>query len=296
MPAHQESRSPDRLTPVDTPVWFTQAIETPATSHFVDVSGTPIHYLAWNADERHKPGLVLAHGFRAHARWWSFIAPFLLERFRVVALDFSGMGDSGGRAEERYLFTQDILGVIEHADLGRAVLVGHSFGGGRVLRMCADHPEYVDRAVIIDTYVNVPELERRVLPRWVARLKIVYPTLEAALARFRLVPEHNCAAPYIIDYIARHSIKQVPGGWTWKFDENFRPHPMEPDWQEVSSINVPLVFMYGELSVAVSAERIAAVAKYSRHGRAPVAIPGSHHHVMLDQPLALVAALRAILY
>jgi len=294
--SHLESSIQQEEHPVDAPAWFTQAIETPTTSHYVDVSGTPIHYLAWNAQERDKPALLFAHGYRAHARWWSFIAPFLLERFRVFALDFSGMGDSGSRAAEQYLFTPDILGVIGHAGLGKAVLVGHSFGGGRVLRTCADHPEYVDRAVIIDTYVNVPELKDRVLPRWVWRPKRVYSTLEAALARFRLVPEHNCAAAYVIDYIARHSIKQVPGGWTWKFDDHFRPRAMEPDGQQVSRIEVPLVFMQGELSVAVSTQRTAIVAKYARHGRAPVVIPGSHHHVMLDQPLALIAALRAVLY
>ena len=284
------------MTSMQPPDWFTQAIAAPATSHFVDVGGTPIHYLAWNAAERDKPGLLFAHGFRAHARWWSFIAPFLLERFRVVALDFSGMGDSGSRTEERDLFTADIIGVLEHAGLGRATLVGHSFGGGRVLHVCADHPEHVARAVIIDTYVNVPELARRVLPPWVTRPKNIYPTQEAALARFRLMPEHNCAAPYVIDYIARHSIRQVAGGWTWKFDENFRPRALQPDSEQLARIVVPLTFMHGELSVGVSRERAAAVMKYVRHGRGPIAIPGSHHHVMLDQPLALVTALRAVLY
>jgi pimeloyl-ACP methyl ester carboxylesterase len=279
------------------PDWFTHAIQTPSRSCHADVDGTTVHYLAWNEEERHKPGLILAHGFRAHARWWSFIAPFLTERFRVVALDFSYMGDSGSPARERYSFTPDIVGVIKHAGLGKATLVGHSFGGGRVVRLCDEQPEYVDRAVIIDSYIAVPEIERKPAPGWAVKPKKIYPTLDAALARFRLVPEHNCAEAYVIDYIARHSLKQVPGGWTWKFDDGFKPQPGEWESHEsLARIALPLTFLRGELSVGVTEQHAAAMMKYVRNGRGFISIPAAHHHVMLDQPLALVAALRGVLW
>src|SRR5262249_37877192 len=119
------------------PAWFNKAIECQPQSHFVDVEGTPIHYLAWNAHDTHKPAMVLAHGFRAHARWWSFIAPFFLSRFRVIAFDWAGMGDSGSRPDyTARLFALDLQGVIEHAGLNKITLIGHSFGGGRAIRFC----------------------------------------------------------------------------------------------------------------------------------------------------------------
>jgi pimeloyl-ACP methyl ester carboxylesterase len=96
------------------PEWFTRALAVPCESRYVNAGGAAIHYLLWNEHETHKPGLVFAHGFRAHARWWSFIAPFFIERFRVVSFDFSGMGDSGNRDEytdENY--TRDLLAVID---------------------------------------------------------------------------------------------------------------------------------------------------------------------------------------
>src|SRR5262245_20418622 len=102
----------------DVPAWFTRALAAPVESRYVEVDGAPIHYLSWNAKDAHKPGLLFAHGFRAHARWWSFIAPFFMSRFRVVSMDFAGMGDSGARAHyEPVLFSRDIVGVIEHARL-----------------------------------------------------------------------------------------------------------------------------------------------------------------------------------
>ena len=89
----------------------------------LEVDGTPIHYLSWNAADTDKPALLFAHGFRAHARWWSFIAPFFLSRFRVVSMDFAGMGDSGNRSEYTPLgFVRDIVGVLDHAGFAKATL------------------------------------------------------------------------------------------------------------------------------------------------------------------------------
>ena len=283
------------------PAWFTRALDARAESRFADVDGTAIHYLSWNPQDEHKPGLLFAHGFRAHARWWSFIAPFFLSRYRVLALDFAGMGDSGARPEYGpALFSRDILGVLEHANLGRTTLIGHSFGGGRVARAAADHPEHVERAVIIDSYIPVPGVEHPGHAPLQLRPKRVYPTFAAARERFRLVPEQNCAPGYILDYVGRHSLKEVAGGWTWKFDENFSPRHNETDadWavKVLGRIDREVTFIYGDGSAIVSRRHAHAIMKHLRHGRGPIAIPEAQHHVMLDQPLALVAALKAVLY
>jgi pimeloyl-ACP methyl ester carboxylesterase len=285
------------------PEWFTRAIDAPVESRYVDVDGTPIHYLTWNAQDTHKPGLLFAHGFRAHARWWSFIAPFFLSRFRVAALDFAGMGDSGNRPEYGpTLFGRDIAGVIGHAGFGKATLIGHSFGGGCVVRASVDHPQLVERTVVMDSYLPVPEILRSSTRNFQPRPKRVYPTREAARARFRLIPEQNSAAPYVLDYVGSHSLKQVPGGWSWKFDDNFLP-VRHTDAEEaalavaaLSQLQMPVTYIYGDKSAVVSREHAHAIVRYIRNGHGPIAIPQSHHHVMLDQPLALVAALRAVLY
>ncbi|EUA54163.1 alpha/beta hydrolase family protein [Mycobacterium intracellulare 1956] len=42
--------------------------------------------------------MVLIHGGGAHSGWWDHIAPFISRTHRVIALDLSGHGDSGSRA------------------------------------------------------------------------------------------------------------------------------------------------------------------------------------------------------
>ena len=283
------------------PDWFTKAVATPTLSHFADIDGAAVHYLSWNGGETHKPGLLFAHGFRAHARWWSFIAPFFVSRFRVVALDFPGMGDSAARREYDWSdFSKSIAGVIKHAGFERATLVGHSFGGSQVARACVEYPQLIDRAIIIDSYIPMPEIEGRRPPQLEPRPKNIYPTFDAARARFRLVPEQNRAEPYVLDYIAQHSLKQVEGGWTWKFDENFVPRHTEQDRERAAAalalVDLPVTYIYGDQSIVVSRALAQAIVKRLKHARGPIAIPQSHHHVLLDQPLSLVAALKALLY
>jgi pimeloyl-ACP methyl ester carboxylesterase len=279
------------------PEWFTRAIAAPGESRFVEVDGTPIHYLSWNAADTGKPALLFAHGFRAHARWWSFIAPFFLSRFRIVSIDFAGMGDSGNRREYTPLgFVRDIVGVLDHAGFDKATLVGHSFGGGRVARACAEVPQRVERAVIVDSHMRLTEEKRSTRPYEIGPRR-VYPTFEAARARFRLVPPEHRTAPYILDYVARHSLKEVEGGWTWKFDEQLIPkHDDAKTVDILGSIRVPVTFIYGDASAIVSRQHAHDIVRHIPNARGPIAIPQSHHHVLLDQPLSLVSALRAVVY
>ena len=81
---------------MEKPGWFIRALETPWEDRTVTVAEVPIHYLYWEAaPESDRPGLVFVHGNGAHAHWWTFLAPFFLEHYRVAALDLSGAGDSG---------------------------------------------------------------------------------------------------------------------------------------------------------------------------------------------------------
>ena len=42
--------------------------------------------------------------------------------------------------------------------------------------------------------------------------------LDTALGRFRTVPEQQHYLPFVMDHVARHSLREVDGGWSWKYD------------------------------------------------------------------------------
>jgi pimeloyl-ACP methyl ester carboxylesterase len=280
------------------PNWFNDAVATPTRSYFAEIRGARIHYLSWNEDERDKPGLVLVHGLRAHARWWSFIAPFLCERFRVYALDFAGMGDSEARDSYDPLgLALEIAGVIEHAGIGPAIVVGHSLGGGRTLRLCVERPDLVKHAVIVDSFVHFSDWSPSI-PRISAGPRKIYPSFSEAKARYRLTPPDESALDYVLDYIAHHSLEAVAGGFRWKFADNLTDFLLlEQDGGALlPRIAVPLTYMHGQYSHLMMGGLPERIVQSIPDARGPIAIPEARHHVPLGQPLALVSALRAALY
>jgi pimeloyl-ACP methyl ester carboxylesterase len=279
------------------PEWFTQAVSTPSEDRFVSVDRCRIHYLRWG--QAGKPGLCFVHGGFAHAHWWDWIAPFFTDAFTVAALDLGGMGDSGHRA--KYLvdiFAEEVTTVCAHAGLGDSpVLVGHSFGGRVALRTGAQAGARMGGIVLVDFPIRPPEYEReRGQQRLTGRTKEIYPNLETALNRFKLLPPQPCDNTFILDYIARRSLAKVKGGWSWKFDprifdERERRQPAE----DLARLSCRVAAFYGERSALFPPE-IRDYMAVRLAGRAPmIAVPEAHHHLFLDQPLAFVVGLRALL-
>ena len=285
--------------PPPAPQWFTEAVAVQPESRFVEVEGARIHYLRWG--DRARPGLLLVHGNAAHAYWWSFIAPFLARNFNVAAVDLSGMGDSDWRPEgySMEVFAREELAVCEDAGMFAVaeppVIVAHSFGGFVTLLTGALYGERLAGTVIVDSPVNPPGRWREGPPH-TNRPHKVYPTLAAALSRFRLLPPQSCDNLYLLDWVARHSLKETDSGFSWKFDPAiWRDFSIGDTAARLKATKCRIAVFRGEHSILLPPQ----IGEYMFNllGRAApvVEIPQAQHHIMLDQPLALVAALRALL-
>ncbi len=278
------------------PAWFDNALAAPYEDHTVDVDGVPIHYLDWG--DKGEPGLVLVHGGAAHAHWWSFLAPFFSERWHVVALDLSGHGDSGRRSVySQEDWAREVMAVSNDAGFpGPPVVVGHSLGGMVTIVTAAQYGDELAGAVIVDSPVRRPDPETEEGQGGRAfRRPGVYPTLETALEHFRVIPPQPSENDYVIDYIARHSLHETGAGWTWKFDPKLFVRTLTAHERMLQLVTCRIALLRGELSVVVPPDT--ADYMYELMGRkAPViSIPEAHHHLILDQPLAFVAALRTLL-
>ncbi|MGC9952960.1 MAG: alpha/beta hydrolase [Rhizomicrobium sp.] len=285
--------------PPPAPAWFAEAVATLPEHRFVEVDGARIHYLRWG--DKARPGLLLVHGNAAHAYWWSFIAPFLARDYNVAALDFSGMGDSewraGGYTMEQ--FAREELAVCEDAGMFAPseppIIVAHSFGGFVTLLTGALYGERLSGTVIVDSPVNPPGRPGG-RPPHSNRPHKIYPTLAAALARFRLLPPQTCDNLYLLDWVARHSLRETDSGFAWKFDPAiWRDFSIGDIAARLKATKCRIAVFRGELSILLPPQ----IGEYMFNllGRAApvVEIPQAQHHLMLDQPLAFVAALRALL-
>lgn len=300
LPAPPDWTAPELALAQPAPAWFSEALASPFTSRFVAVEGCPIHYLLWPAAaDSADQGLLFVHGGGAHANWWRFIAPFFTGTWRCAALDLSGMGDSGRRDHyDASLRAREMAAVIEHAALGRrVVVVGHSFGGYMTMTYGAQHGERIAGAVIVDSPIRRPGPDGRQVARRALSIERYYPSFDATLERFRLLPLQPCANDYLVEFIARHSIAQRDRGWTWKFDASALGARRfdDPFAEYLARMRCPAALIHGARSELVSRDTAAYMGELMGADTPVVEIPEAHHHLMLDQPLAFVAALRALL-
>jgi pimeloyl-ACP methyl ester carboxylesterase len=280
------------------PQWFRGAVDAPHERNVTEVEGAKIEWLAWG--QRGKPGLLLLHGNGAHADWWRFIAPFFAATHRVVAPSWSGMGGSDHRPSYSIrLFIREMLAIADAgglSDAGPFTVVGHSFGGFPMMALANWQGKRLSQAIILDTPFD-PEQRRR--PRGAggdARAHRIYPTMADALARFRWAPPQPTTHDFIADFIARRSITETEGGFTWKFDPFlWSEFEAQDDIDLLKAPQCPVALMWGEKSELVHEGLVADMAARMPPGSKLVPIPQAYHHVMADQPLALVAALRGLL-
>jgi non-heme chloroperoxidase len=125
---------------------------------FTTKDGTSIYYKDWGSG----PIITFSHGWPLSADAWDAQMLFLGQRgYRVIAHDRRGHGRSGqtwqGNNMDQY--ADDLAEIMNHLDVKDATMVGHSTGGGEVVRYIARHGERrVSKVVLISA---VPPLMLR---------------------------------------------------------------------------------------------------------------------------------------
>ena len=282
------------MTAVETPpAWFVDGCAAAQDHGAVTVDGCRIVYRAWG--EAGRPVVVLVHGGAAHAGWWDHVGPHLTAGHRVVALDLSGHGDSGHRADYFIeTWATEVLAVAAAESDQLPILVGHSMGGLVVLSAAGRPGTPLRGVVAVDI---VPESDGPdgygPTPRPPGTANRVYESRDLALSRFRTLPGDESSLTFVRDHLAATSIKEVDGGWTWKFHLHIMRRARMA-LSDFAPVTCDAAIVRGERGLG-SAEDAAALAHRLGPAVPVTTIPNAGHHIMLDQPVALIATLQTLL-
>ena len=179
-------------------------------------AGVRLHWLEWPADgPAREPALFLLHGLSSNARFWERTVAHLGGR-RIVALDQRSHGlsdrpDTGYSLDE---LVADAAGAIRELDLGRALVVGHSWGAAVALALAADHPELAAGLVVVDGATN--SFSR--IMSWEQASRVMqpplptYPDLDAAAAAERESLGESWGED--LGGFVRAGLVEAPGGFT----------------------------------------------------------------------------------
>ncbi len=125
-------------------------------SHFVEVDGARIHFQEFGA--RGNPTLLLIHGYTASTYSWHKVTIALAEMgFHVIAVDLLGFGFSGKPRWFDYAITSQarmISRFMNRLGIGRATVVGCSYGGAVAATVALDYPEFVEKLILVDAISN----------------------------------------------------------------------------------------------------------------------------------------------
>lgn len=120
--------------------------------------------------------ILLLHGAGVDSALmsWAEVIPLLSEKYRVIAPDLPGYGDSD-RIDGEYsllFYTEIIKGVVEAFQCGPVILAGLSLGGGISLNMALEYPELVKLLIPVDSWGIFPRLPYHRLTYWYTRSKV----------------------------------------------------------------------------------------------------------------------------
>lgn len=261
--------------------------------------------------------LLFVHGFGHNAHLWDILIPDLERAYRVLALDNRGHGDSDSDPGYRYnsaAIARDVEAAVDHLQLEKIALVGHSQGGHACLRFAGRHPKRTSSLVLVDAGPDIPAAGSGTQPEslrllapgyesiaaYEAILEEIYPLLDIE-ARASLA-EHSlraCGDGHFVPkldarFLRRESIRSAHtrvkfDREAWVKKENARI------WHYLEQISCPTLVLHGEHSPLLADATVHRMVDEVLADARAVAIPGAGHALMLDNPVAFRMALLGFL-
>ena len=241
------------------------------------------------------PPVMLLHAFPAHHGLWLPAAQALINRYRVILPDLRGHGESGvgdGPATmEKH--ASDLVRVLDHASVRRAVMAGVSLGGYVFFEFWRRYRERVAAVILCDTKAQSDTAEGRA-----GRLKSADDVMERGTEPFveSMIPKlfgktSLNTRPDLVDEARRMMMKMSPAA----ISAVQRGMAERPDSAAtLHSINVPALVVVGEedtLSTLSDAEFM----RGKLVGSQLKVIPRAGHYAVWEQPAAVGSVVRQFL-
>jgi pimeloyl-ACP methyl ester carboxylesterase len=265
---------------------------------FQNAGGVRLHYLDFGGAG--KPALVCIHGLTGNAHNFDLLASHLAPRYRVLALDVRGRGDSEWGPPLEYnpqTYVNDLREFLDGVGIARTTLIGTSMGGIISMMFAGGYPERVERLVLNDIGPEIAPAGLQRILAYVCEAPERFADLAAVAAYYRETypPAAKLSEAELTEWV-RWSVKPAEGGGlTWKMDPAVRKPPRGGSaarpldlWLHYTRVLAPILIVRGAQSDVLAPETVARMLKVQRIARA-VEVPGVGHAPSLVEPHALAA-------
>jgi pimeloyl-ACP methyl ester carboxylesterase len=267
----------------------------------IEMRGLRFHFRDWASQRAGALDLVLLHGYTSHARSWDAFAEAMTDRYRVLALDQRGHGESAWAPADRYAttdMTDDLVAFVKAMGLKKFSLLGLSMGGMVAIEYAGRRPPELAAVSIVDIGPEIVSAGAERI-RTGVRAEDVFESRDAAFAAARKASDRPPEAHH------RHRVdaglmRTEDGKWTFRYDRalrsptTLRPRNPEAAWQSCANIAVPAQLIRGDLSDILSPEVAKRMMETIPNARFDL-VKGAGHSIPLDDPDGFLAAARAFL-
>ena len=228
-----------------------------------DSHGVSIHYLDWGPPAGRPaagaPPLILIHATGFLAALWSPIAEQLSSKFRVVAMDQRGHGDSAKPADGYTfdLLADDTQRLIDKLDLERPFAVGHSSGGTTIVVHAEKYPGVIQRSVLIEPilprsdWYEVQNMNPNLLAEGARKRRAVRPSRQEMFEAFQSRPmferwREDMLHMYVDEGTADRDDGQVELKCPPEVEAQFFEAVTEVDaWPSLAKFTMPTLVLWG---------------------------------------------------
>jgi pimeloyl-ACP methyl ester carboxylesterase len=261
------------------------------------VDGLALRYLEWGKPE--VPPIVCVHGYTSSAQAFNALARHLQDRYRILALDVRGHGESAWSPTGAYRYADqasDLAAFTRQVGLDKFVLVGTSMGGIIAMAYAAEHGERLSGLVINDIGPDAEAGTQRIT-QMVGSRPDDFATLEDAIAYRRATSPITAARPEADQRELALGVlrRRGDGRWVWKMDPAYIRQRVEhgppvrpPLWPALHALSCPALVVWGTESDVLSEAQARRMVDALPRGEL-VRVPRIGHAPTLVEPVVLAA-------
>jgi 3-oxoadipate enol-lactonase len=246
----------------------------------IDRNGVKIHF----EDLGSGPPVVLGHSILCSGEMWVRQIPRLAERYRVINIDQRGHGKSVPAATPYELrdMVEDVISVLDHLAIERAVWAGLSLGGMVAMHAATSHPDRVSALILLDTHAGKETTYKKLKYRAMSigarafGVRLFFPAVHPLLFGRTTLAENRAL---VDDWKSRFEAIHVPSLATAVAALTRRPSIL----RELSGVQCPSLVVVGEEDASLPPPKSREIADALPNASLAV-IPGAGHLSALEKP------------
>ena len=238
------------------------------------------------------PPLIILHGLFGMLDNWRTVARMMEGKFQCILVDLRNHGKSPHSDVMNYkVMSEDILELMNTLSLPFAIVLGHSMGGKVAMQFALDHPDKVEKLIIVDiSPKQYPRHHDHVLNAIESIDPAKLPDRAEAEKNFR---SHLAGDEATIQFLLKNLNRRHQGGFEWKGNMPVIIKEYDSLMEEIKSDKTfpkPTLVILGELSNSVRDEDWPGFQKLFPECQL-VTISKAGHWVHADQPKAITEAI-----